>query len=749
MKNLIEDYNQMQRDYYNPLLNRYDRGPGADLDDRQQPGALAAAAAKATSSVGDGCSGMALSDPPAVRIHLKNTQDLTADGLIQLCRPYGTVVSVHKPKDNGNYAFVEFANQSEAGLAIQELNRKLGFQFYPTFAHEKKTLPMEVESFPAPPPPFESAPGERLIPMQEISGDEENWETTLAQRRIKTGFSIPLKIRFPAKQDLSTASHYSNKFSALSTVDCDQTFSIVMLLESEHRAPNTKLEFNIKERINNLLQRITIQQVTVIDHMNDTPVFGYRGLSDEQRLLFPETRCVACGHRGFFKCSICESSYCSTHCQREDYKKHQSSCHLKGWKERSPIQKTANKGYFEELDGLTQEKFPKGSHVTILSVLTPERVFVRSLEKESNIGYLQTLSDVAKAGLSAEKITDSPEPGDICLALYRPLNAYARVLIIKVSKKQAHCVFVDFGSVELVNIEDMKQLNDDKLKYRPVRVHKVHLKGITEEYGHVEKAMYYLNSLINKPLEMKVKVEGSRNLVDAQLRTVEGVTVNKYINQLITLPVIKVIENIDSFIDYNKVSHKKLPVNEKIDIIILNRTTIKLDFRVTLIAYQDLPYLQDLQQKLQSYGKKVEKFSEPYTPRLNELCLVRNMSTWYRGVCLESVGDGRPSIFLCDYGCLLMAKLEDIRKIPPSLAVEVRTTDAKVFRLEEAEKAGVKIDSEFLDIYLEENERMAVETTEEVEFQEFGDALSKEDITMLSVIIVPDLIEFIDDRVHR
>ncbi|XP_058813571.1 tudor domain-containing protein 1 [Topomyia yanbarensis] len=745
MAGLDEEYDQMQRDYCDPLLNRYDRGPGADLDDRQQPGALAAAAARTTSSVGGEGSGMAFNYPPAVRIHLKNTQDLTADGLIQLCRPYGTVVSVHKPKDNANYAFVEFANQSEAGLAIQELNRKLGFQFYPTFAHEKKSLPMEAESFPAPPPPFESAPGERLIPRLENNGQEDNWETTLAQRRIKTGFSIPLKIRFPAKQDLATASHYSGKLSALTSVDTDQIFSIVTLLRSESVSHKT-LDANIKDRINSLVQRAAVKQVTLIENSTNRPVYGYRGLSEEQRLLFPETRCVACGQRGFFKCTICESPYCSAHCQREDYKKHKDVCHLKGWKQRSPLLNKTNKGCFEELDGLSQEKFPKGSHVSILSVLTPERVFVRSLEKESNIAYLQTLSDVAKAGLSAEKLYDVSEAGDICLALYQPLNIYARVLITKVSKKQAHCVFIEFGLVELVNIDDLKQLKDEKLKLRKVCVHKVHLKGITEEYGHIEKAMSYLNSLINKPLEMKAQLEGSRNLVDAQLRTVEGISVNKQINQLIIIPVVKVVENIDSFIDYKKIPHKKLPLSTKMDIMILNRTTIKLDFRVTLIACQDLPYLQDLQQKLQSYGKKVEQFTEHYTPRLNELCLIRNMGTWYRGVCLESVGDGRPSVFLCDYGCLLMAKLEDIRKIPPSLAVEVRTTDAKVFRLEEAEKAGVKIDSEFLDIYLEENEPMTVEISEETEFKEFGDTLSKEDTTMLSVIKVPDLIEFIDDR---
>lgn len=745
---LDDALDQMSRDFYDPMLNRYDSGPGADLDDRQQPGALAAA----NSNLGGEGSGMASSDPPAVRIRLKNTRDLSEDGLRQLCRPYGTVVSVHKPKkDNCNYAFVEFVNQSEAGCAIQELNRKLGFQFYPAFAHEKKEihLPEEVH-IQAPPPPFEPGPGERLVQTLEINPNEEYWEATLAKRKIKSGFSIPLKIKFPARESLSTAPHYVlklGKLSPLSRVDADQIFSIVTLVESKHRGSKTAVDSNIKDRLEGLVQRAAAKRLTVVGQRNGRPVYGYSGLSEEHSHLFPDTCCVACGQLGFFSCSICGAPYCSKHCQEADYQAHRDFCHLKGWNDRTASPNKGKKGLFEDLDdaSLSQEMFPKGAHVIILSVLSPDRVYVRALEKESNKEYLQTLSDVAQAGIDAEILNSTPEPGDICLALYEPLNIYGRVLVTKVTRKQAHCVFIEYGLVVLVNFEHLKQLNNNDLKLRKVRIHKVHLKGITDEYGNIEKAMVYLNSLIGIPLEMKVQLEG-RNMVDAQLRTAEGIIVNQQINQLIIIPIIKVIEDTESFIDYKNVPHKKLTSNQELDIMILNRTTIKLDFRVTLIAFEDLPYLEDLQRKLQCYGKKVEQFTEHYTPRLNEVCLVRNMDTWYRAVLLESVGDGRPSVYLCDYGCLLMAQLENIRKIPHSLVTEVRTTDAKIFGLEEAKKAGVKIDSEFLDIYLEENERLKVQTSEETEFAEFGEALSEEETSMLSVIKVPDFVDFIVDR---
>ncbi|XP_052567356.1 protein vreteno isoform X1 [Culex pipiens pallens] len=741
---LDAELDQMSKDYCDPELNRYDTGPGADLDDRQQPGALAAAAAAA-----GGGSEMGFSEPPAVRIRLKNTRDLTEAGLRELCRPYGTIVNVYKAKqEGGNFAFVEFGNPSEAGLAIQELNAKLGFQFYAAFAHEKK----DTDLVPMPPPPFGAGSGEKVVHSIETLGpDEESWERTVAQRRVKTAFSIPLRVRFPEEQGLATAPHYraeGDRLTQLSRVDAGEIFSVVTLIGGGGKLEVDKgIDVGIVQLIDKLAQRESVSRLTLVeDGDRKKPVYHFSSLPADQSKLFPDSSCVACGHRGFFSCSICTATYCSRHCQAEDYGKHKDSCHIQGVKVRVP----APSAVFEDLDedGLTQEAFKKGSHVMILAVLSPERVFVRSLDKESNKEYLQTLSDVAKAGLTAQPLKNVPVAGAICLAFYEPLQIYARVLITKVAKGQASCVFIEFGLIQLVPVKQLKQLNDSALKLRKVRVHKVHLHGITTEYGHIEKAIDYLKTLINQPLEMKAQTECG-NLVDAQLRTAYGVSVNKRINELITIPIEKALDNVDAFVNYNSIPAKRLPPNQTLDILILNRTTVKLDFRVGLIAYSDLPYLHDLHRKLQSYGKKVEKFTENFTPRLHEVCLVRDMSTWYRGVCIEAAGDCRPTIYLCDYGCMIMVKLQDIRKIPPSLALEVRTTDAKVYGLEEAKNNGLKIDSEFLDIYLEENERLTVETSEEVEFSEFEMELSRESQSMMTVIKVPELVAFIEEREQR
>lgn len=733
------ELNQMSKDYCDPELNRYDTGPGADLDDRQQPGALAADAAS---------SEMENSEPAAVRIRLKNTRDLTEDGLRELCRPYGQVVGVYKPKQNkDNFAFVEFANQSEAGLAIKELNSKLGFQFYAAFAYEKKSALIEAAFLP--PPPFDAGPGEDVIQSIEANAEEESWERTMVQRRVKTGFSIPLKIRFPKLVTLATAPHYYQQPDRLTRVDAAQIFSIVMMVGGEEQLQvNKRIDLKIGERIDKLANRDSVSRLTQLED-NGKSVYQYKGLSDEQSKLFPDTRCVACGYRGFFSCSTCGTTYCSRHCQAEDYDKHKSSCHMQVAHVHVAAQ-VPPKSNFEdpEDNGLVQEEFKKGSHVMILAVLCPDRVYVRSLDKETNKEYLQTLSDVAKAGLTAVPLKSIPVAGGICLAWYEPLQIYGRVLITNVGKGVASCVFIEIGLVQLIPVKNLKQLDDNKLKLRKVRVHKIHLHGITDEYGHIEKAIGYLKSLINQPLEMKAKTEHG-NLVDAQLRTASGVSVNKRINELIIIPIEKVMENFDTFVDYATIPAKRLPPNQIMDVLIFNRTTVKLDYRVGLIACDDLPYLQDLHNKLQCYGKKVEQFTENYTPRLNEVCLVREMKTWYRGVCREAAGDGRPTFFLCDYGCMMMVKLHNIRKIPPSLTLEVRSTDAKVYGLEEAKHSGLKIDSDFLDIYLGENERLTVETSEEPEFDEFETELPKDAQSMITVIKVPELLSFIEERERK
>lgn len=87
-----ETSNPMAKAYRNPKFNRYDEGPGADLDDDLQPGAIAA-------------------DPTVVKtfdIHIGDLlADLNEQGVRNLCNKYGNIVHVIR-NANTNWSIVKY-----------------------------------------------------------------------------------------------------------------------------------------------------------------------------------------------------------------------------------------------------------------------------------------------------------------------------------------------------------------------------------------------------------------------------------------------------------------------------------------------------------------------------------------------------------------------------------------------------------------------------------------------------------------
>lgn len=87
-----ETIDPMGKAYRNPRFNRYDDGPGAELDDDLQPGAIAA-------------------EPTVARtidVHLaKVPVDFTEQGIRNMCAKYGQIVYV-KRNINTNWAIVKY-----------------------------------------------------------------------------------------------------------------------------------------------------------------------------------------------------------------------------------------------------------------------------------------------------------------------------------------------------------------------------------------------------------------------------------------------------------------------------------------------------------------------------------------------------------------------------------------------------------------------------------------------------------------
>lgn len=65
---------------------------------------------------------------------------------------------------------------------------------------------------------------------------------------------------------------------------------------------------------------------------------------------------------------------------------------------------------------------------------------------------------------------------------------------------------------------------------------------------------------------------------------------------------------------------------------------------------------------------------------MNELCVAKygEDQKWYRGRCLELVGDGFPTIVFFDYGNIAAVDIENIRVYPLKFSFPVFTADCEI-----------------------------------------------------------------------
>uniref|UniRef100_A0A182WXV9 RRM domain-containing protein n=1 Tax=Anopheles quadriannulatus TaxID=34691 RepID=A0A182WXV9_ANOQN len=662
------------------------------------------------------------------KIIVRNVNDLTVAGLRRMCSHYGTVVDVFKIKSGGT-AFIEFSTDTEAGLAIQQLNQKLGFNYNAELAQPKETLHSVEPDASAPPQP------------------DEDWEQVSAKRRFNVGFSLPLLINFPERDTLATNANYRAKEGTLRRTDPESFFRIYKVLETFETKKT--LDYNPEE----LRKRVESFQKSYANEQNrfDGETLVYEGLTAKESALFDVTRCVVCKGYGFSYCKGCKTYYCSVQHQRQHYDEHNRICHKRAGGEVAAQSDASEVGKKVEIatkpqEVLTRDPLPEKAKVFITAILTPDRIYVRSAHPAADTMYLATLGEFACAGLTAVPVQNSKEPtaGDIYLAMYEPLGVHGRVLVTEVGPERSKCAFIDHGKVDFVSNGDLLLIEDTELMYRKVLIYKVCLTDITDEHGEHEKAMQYLAKLRDRPLHMKYRLEAN-NIVDVQLQTPEGESVNEQINRLIIIPPFGRDSNqYDSngrgdakngaFVMYKEIPQSEPSFGESKQIMILNRTTVLLDSRITWIAMSDLPYLENLQRMLESYGKKVAEFRQSYVPREGEMCLVRCLNRWYRGVCYETAGDGKPAIFLCDYGSMTLVDLSNIRKIPPQLATKtMRTHDGVVEHLAEAKAGGLTLDSIFLDIYLPENEPICADISQRTVTVGLPGAEQEETYTVLNL----------------
>ncbi|KFB49034.1 hypothetical protein ZHAS_00017045 [Anopheles sinensis] len=655
--------------------------------------------------------------PPLTTIMISNVKLLTAEGLRNLCHSHGKIISTRKSRKNANIGFVEFSNEAEALCAIGAIN-KSNLQFRAQIVFPKGK----------PPEKDDKEPAQWCI--------DETWQATSLQKRFNFSVMPPLVIKFPKIAVLGTKSDYLHSVAGplLRKVDPEMFFSIqkVLPVQIEQKAKPSDERKKPKKAATKPFQGRGGHYDPV------KKVYRFSNLTKEQEAAFgPDLYCIVCGAFADAACSKCDNPYCST----LHHKQHHvdNVCPPKG--QPPPVIPVVHDAF------LKRDTLPPKVNVCITAVLTQAVVFVRSLDPAVVFDYCTAIADCERASLddaTREGTEVTVVAGEIYLAPGAPHGTYGRVLVTEPGPKESKCVFIEHGTISFVSNASLRPIDDLGLKYRKVFVYKVCLADITDEFGEIDKALQYLNELKGKSLEMKHRIEAG-NMVDVRLRTTNFKSVNEHINRLIIVPPILTEREHEAFVMYADLGLKAPAMGEGKRIMILNRMTITFDGRVNWIDMDDLPYLEKLQGKLQHYGKKVSTFQREFTPRLGELCLVRCMERWYRGVCQETAGDRKPLLFLCDFGCMVIADLEHIRKIPVQFATEVRTHDGIVKGLLEAQTGGLKIDSDLLDLYLPENEPLSADISEcKIESGIVGD--SPETYNLLNISSVCKFIEALRNK---
>uniref|UniRef100_A0A182IUV9 Uncharacterized protein n=1 Tax=Anopheles atroparvus TaxID=41427 RepID=A0A182IUV9_ANOAO len=641
---------------------------------------------------------------PLTGITISNVRDLSISGLTNLCSRFGRVTLVQKHSTNPNMAFIEYGTESDATMAVQELNSKLGFSYRAEFQIPKQKRPTIKAENP---------------PVKQL--DDEDWEKERFRRRFNYTLMPPLLIKFPVREPLGTKTNYLSAEAGplLRKVDPELFFLLQKVMPDKNAKQHEASKVIKRQKM--IYAKLKASGAEG-QFRSDRHQYSHSKISDDRLTIFLEDRyCVVCAGLGlFFHCRECYTYYCCVPHMKQHLAQHELVCSDKGASKHIELK------HMEPADGgtplaeatrggvLTRDPLPNKVKVYITAVLTHNRIFVRSADPAVEAEYMRTLGDCEEAGVFAKpaKETEPITTGEIYLAPGAPHGSYGRVLLIEPGQEESKCVFVEFGTLCFVGNKSLLRIDDPELKYRKVYVYKVCLAGVTDEPGEQEKGVLHLENLKARCLDMHYRMDAG-NMVDVQLRTRQGTSVNETINRLIIIPVTTSEHDHNNYIMYKDISQINPTLGERKSILILSRTTVQFDGRVNWIAMDDLPYLETLQEKLQHYGKKVSEFKRFFTPRIGELCLVRCVDRWYRAVCHETVGDCRPEMFLCDYGCMMIFDLMDIRKLPPQLATPVRTHDGIVGGLLEAKAGGLKLDSELLDVYLPENEPLTVDISQE------------------------------------
>ncbi|KAH8357179.1 hypothetical protein KR084_007415, partial [Drosophila pseudotakahashii] len=381
------------------------------------------------------------------------------------------------------------------------------------------------------------------------------------------------------------------------------------------------------------------------------------------------SKCVVCQNWTDNFCKVCKMPFCNASCFADVADQHQETC---------------GKEELLELDKKVGRKFPKpglppsGSKVRITAFEQTNVVYVRSADIYVDIAYYTVLTEVMMLGKRALKLQTKPVVGQI--VLYDFESKISRAMVLNVDDpKDIYVVCIDFGSVE---VTQLKYLYDCSayLASLPCYPVAVQLRGIPRRFvgPNIREIMYELDqSLVFDIKYSKREYDYSKGL---QIVVMTEIDINSSLNRLFKT-IMTPVEPSLSELGYKEdcLPHVPLPTGKNIDLVVMDNTFLKYGF--VYCTARDLAYeVTKMQRDIQEYGEKIATVPT-YAPPKNELCIAKYEGKWCRGLSLELVGDGYPSILFIDYGNIVPTHVSDIRAYPPQFIFPIMTAQLDLIGL--------------------------------------------------------------------
>lgn len=707
----MDAWNPMRDDYTNSKFNKYSSGPGAYLHAALQPSQQAEARKKQMSLPSKVVTDSSTSNFIPYLVLKNLPQGITKKAIYNICTRYGRVSEVRDSKKN-DYFFIDFPNVAEMESVYRALvENQFGFHVLVGKQKNKQQAEPILSDVEEPLPTIEIdknvidfdnrnyRPSEKNLPRPHFGHtpivDQKAYETTdsLLQRND------------PQRHFLITEDAHGLERAGLK--DCNELNNMET---SKYKYRTGRAFIEMSEKSKTYIEEKSRQSVGSYDSLRQI----YENNHNNRQIGRPLDigQCANCNRTCDIVCARCQTYFCGLECQRKAWPKHRQICgkeNCKGLIENTEYRCFKKEEVNDESENKQQEsspntstssgvllprdvekntevqsrKIPRSGNLVALTAVTKTNiVFIRSKADEDNLNFFKLVNDVQSAAKHLEKLSKTPISGQIVITNFE--GQYNRAMILNSdNEQQIKLVYMDYGNLDARKLEDLYETPEQFIHVERF-VEPVILKDVPEMYmtEEIRKFMYsYLDGI-----DLVVKYDEKSDLLSDkgvyEVELIDGTT-NQNFNKMVA-KLCKPTEptNPDEAYYVNYLPQKQLPEGDNIELVVMDNSLLCTGC-ISCTTKEWAIEVENFQNDVQLYGESLKQ--QCYTPRIGELCIAKYKvdDKWYRGRCLEIVGDGFPSIIFFDYGNIGMVNINNIRRYPAQFTFPMYTCDCEIKGLPE------------------------------------------------------------------